>query len=364
MGGEALNHPLTPLPVRLELEDGGENDGKEEELDEETEMKERKEEEEKMQEEEEEEDMLAEEEEMREEGYIRLLPDGEYFNRKFRVIGKRLIVRLIDRPEEEDNPVAFASVMGDLTRILRDTMSPDDYVQLVFVSPDLQNPFFVPLVRMSLERFANILSSNAHVDVGHEDFLIRVYQCQVPRGAGKSNEELRKAFGISTEKLLRRKRSLFSVPLSGDPHCLILAMQLAVAFMDKKHKHMFRSEKKVSHYKHKASELRFDLNLPVEGPLSLDHLRVLAKVPPFSHHPIYVYERQGAQQIFRANVEIDAEPISLFLHDNHYSVITSVTGFFFPLERVCFVKNATSSSQGKDCTSAVKNIGSFARGIA
>ena len=248
-------------------------------------------------------------------------------------------MRLIDRPEEEDNLVAFASVMGDLTRILNDTMSPDDYVQLVFISPDLQNPFFVPLVRMSLfdprvalEQFANILSSNAHVDVGNDDFVIRVYQCQIPRGAGKTNEELRKAIGISTEKLLRRKRSLLSVPLSADPHCLILVMQLTMAHMDRKHKKMFHSDKKMRHLKQKASELRFELNLPVEGSLSFDHLRVLVKIPPFSHHPIYVYERQQilkAQQIFRANVEVDAKPISLFLHDNHYSVITSVTGFFF-----------------------------------
>ena len=119
---------------------------------------------------------------------------------------------------------------------------------MVFNSSDLYNPFFIPVTRFELfdirvtsEQFANILSSNAVVDVGRGDFSIRVYHTRIPRGGVKkdSDSPLLDGFGILTDRWLARKKSVVTVPREYHPYCLVAAMQLALFKQTKSKKKHF-----------------------------------------------------------------------------------------------------------------------------
>ena len=269
--------------------------------------------------------------------FLRLNPAGDFYNKKFNTRGKKYVVKVVDRPEGDDRLVSFHTILLELVDILNESVLPTDYVQLVFTSSDLTNPFFVPVVRFDLfdvrvavEQFANILSSNAFVDVGRGDFTIKVYHTRVPLGGGKtSSSSLQNSFGIATEDWLRRKKSILTIPQEWDPHCLIFAVHLALAHQQKKHRNFFPCRAKGKKLKMRwAVDFRSDCNLPTTGELPITALKKIAKHPLFRNHPFYVYERQVVRQIFRCNEKASDSPIHLLHFENHFSVITSLPGIF------------------------------------
>ena len=89
-----------------------------------------------------------------------------------------------------------------------------DYVQLRFMSSDLNNRFILPVVRRSMyhshvasEMFGRILPSNTEVVVERGDFTVDVYHTRIPRGGGHVRE-----YRKTVDKLLKQKSSVIQVP--------------------------------------------------------------------------------------------------------------------------------------------------------
>lgn len=69
-----------------------------------------------------------------------------FYNTRFRINGYLYRVSVVDRPLEEDCNLAFVAIMVELETILHRTIPADDYIQLIFTSTDLNNPFILPIV--------------------------------------------------------------------------------------------------------------------------------------------------------------------------------------------------------------------------
>ena len=103
-----------------------------------------------------------------------------FHNDRFNVTDRVYFVGVDHRPQVQDRYPAFMQVMRDLENTMLQQIQPDDYVQLIFKSDDL-NDFVLPIVRMDMfdareagEQFAAVLTSNTEVDVGRGDFRIAI----------------------------------------------------------------------------------------------------------------------------------------------------------------------------------------------
>ena len=141
---------------------------------------------------------------VRETSYLSLTANRTFYNRRFKISGFVFFVGIHTRPFVEDRGAAFTEVLLELTRAFTTDFLPDDYVQLIFKSGDLDRDFVLPLVkvrnfdrRVAEEQFAGILTSNTEVDVGRGDFRIAVYHTRVltvAEGSQQSTERLWNSF--------------------------------------------------------------------------------------------------------------------------------------------------------------------------
>lgn len=103
--------------------------------------------------------------------YLSLTANRTFYNRRFNISGFVFFVGIHTRPSVEDWGAAFTKVLQELASAFAMDFLPDDYVQLIFKSGDLDNNFILPLVkvrnfdrRIAEEQFAPILTSNTEVD--------------------------------------------------------------------------------------------------------------------------------------------------------------------------------------------------------
>ena len=255
-----------------------------------------------------------------------------FFNNKFNLTGKMYTVKIDNRPEVEERLDAFDAVMRDLEIAMLSEIHEEDYVQLRFMSSNLNSPFIAPVVKMSMfdsrvasEMFARILPSNTEVDVGRGDFTIDVYHTRIPRGGGYTRD-----YGKTIDKLLKLKKSVISVPQRLSPHCLVIAMKTAVLAMESKHKNFLQVSRKRQLYKLQsyAKKVRKDCGLPLTGELKVTDVAKLVEHGDFCDHPVTVFSRKNDYSpIYSANRDASGEPISLVWSENHFDCLRSVPAF-------------------------------------
>lgn len=142
-----------------------------------------------------------------------------FHNDRFNITVRVYFVGVDDRPQVQDRHLAFMQVMRDLENTMLQQIQPDDYVQLIFKSNDLNNDFVLPIVRMNVfdarvagEQFAAILTSNTEVDVGRGDFRIAVYHTRIPGGGARARE-----WGKTLGKWFKSKKSIIRVSSHFNP---------------------------------------------------------------------------------------------------------------------------------------------------
>lgn len=122
-------------------------------------------------------------------------------------------------------------LMRDLHDIIRKNMDDNDYVELVFHHPELEDPMVMPVIRASLfdpdvavDRFESIMTSKTGLDIQDGGLTIWMYHIEPPRGGGR----LLDTFGMTTEKVVKLKRGFITIPRDSDPYCLPVAMCVGV----------------------------------------------------------------------------------------------------------------------------------------
>ena len=252
-----------------------------------------------------------------------------FHNDRFNVTGRVYFVGVDHRPKVQDRYPAFMQVMRDLENTMLQQIQPDDYVQLIFKSDDLNNDFVLPIVRMDMfdarvagEQFAAILTSNTKVDVGRGDFRIAVYHTRVPGGGARARE-----WGKILDKWFKSKKSIIRVSSHFNPHCLAVALKVGVLVAENKHKNYLetRSKRNIFRVLNDAKKIREDCGLPTDGELKVSHIKKLIEHVDFCEHPVTVFSRKNDfSVIYHANDLAPGRPIYLVHENGHFDALTSV----------------------------------------
>ena len=214
----------------------------------------------------------------------------------------------------------FQRILDETTR----GVPPNDQVRFVLHSQQLEQPIsfpFLPRHRLTTERvlaeFQRVIQSNQEfrlndtVDVN----VIHVVMPQGGRGSKRSE--------INLEKHLAKKRSIVRIQNSDDL-CLARALVVAKAKIDNDPQYKYIADHRKPMQTRFAEELHQKSGVPL-GPCGLDEVKRFQTY--LSEYQINVVSKEYMNSIIYTGPEQEKR-IYLYMHNNHYDVITKMPGFF------------------------------------
>ncbi len=160
----------------------------------------------------------------------------------------------------------------------------------------------------------------------HQDFrlnesvIVDIVHVEMPRGSGK-----RKRDNIDLESYLESKRSVVRIR-NKDDLCLARALVVAIANVDKDKRYKLLTNPRRPAQENAARELHQKAGVPL-GPCGISEVKQFQKYLP--EYEINIVSMDHGDSIIYPEQPSDAETkrIYLYLHNNHYDVITTMPGF-------------------------------------
>ena len=268
-----------------------------------------------------------------------LLPEKDFYeketvtkhmSKKFRMTATDHTIRFnnvlseLDLIESYERTQAiFEHLLNDVTR----DMNGKDQVRFVLRSEQLDTPIslpFMPVEQLTTER---IFSQIERVIQSNRDFRLNdtvtvdIIHVEAPQGSGRS-----KRTTLNIREYLHKKGSVITIK-NNDNLCLARALVVAVAKIEKDPKYMYLIDSRRPAQQMKAMELHRVANVPF-GPCSLPEVDLFQKY--LTNYEINVVSGNHNDSIIyppKPSDNNNVTPIYLYLHDNHYDVITSMPGF-------------------------------------
>ena len=268
-----------------------------------------------------------------------LLPEKDFYeketvtkhmSKKFRMTATDHTIRFnnvlseLDLIESYERTQAiFEHLLNDVTR----DMNGKDQVRFVLRSEQLDTPIslpFMPAEQLTTER---IFSQIERVIQSNRDFRLNdtvtvdIIHVEAPQGSGRS-----KRTTLNIREYLHKKGSVITIK-NNDNLCLARALVVAVAKIEKDPKYMYLIDSRRPAQQMKAMELHRVANVPF-GPCGLPEVDLFQKY--LTNYEINVVSGNHNDSIIyppKPSDNNNVTPIYLYLHDNHYDVITSMPGF-------------------------------------
>jgi hypothetical protein len=207
-------------------------------------------------------------------------------------------------------------------RVTRDIPS-HDQVRFVLHSPQLEYPIslpFMPRQRLTTERvlaeFERVIQSNQEFRL-NDTVNIDIIHVEMPHGGrGTKRSE------VNLEKHLMDKRSIVRIQ-NKDDLCLARALVVAEAKIDNDSQYKSIVDHRRPLQTRLARELHQNSGVPL-GPCGLDEVKQFQTY--MSEYQINIVSKEHQKTFLYSGPEQEKN-IYLFLHDNHYDVITSMPGF-------------------------------------
>ncbi len=160
----------------------------------------------------------------------------------------------------------------------------------------------------------------------HQDFrldesvIVDIVHVEMPQGSGK-----RKRDNIDLESYLESKRSVVRIR-NKDDLCLARALVVAIANVDKDKRYKHLVDHRRPAQEKAARKLHQKAAVPL-GPCGISEVKQFQKYLP--EYKINIVSMDHGNSIIYPECPIDAETkrIYLYLHNNHYDVITTMPGF-------------------------------------
>ena len=209
-----------------------------------------------------------------------------------------------------------------LDRVTHDIPS-HDQVRFVLHSPQLEYPIslpFMPRQRLTTKRvlaeFERVIQSNHEFHL-NDTVNVDLIHVEMPYG-GKGT----KRSEINLEKHLERKRSIVRVQ-NKDELCLARALIIAKAKIDNDSRDRLIRDHRRPLQARLAQELHQKADVPL-GPCGMDEVKRFQTY--LTEYQINIVSKDHQNSILYSGPEQEKR-IYLFLHDNHYDVITSIPAF-------------------------------------
>ena len=266
--------------------------------------------------------------------------------------------------------IRFNNTMGDVEikdvherlhdvfqHILDDTVGgipSHDQMRLIIRSTQLEYPIvfpFMPQQRLTTERILSaverVVQSNQHFRLNNT-VDVNVIHVSMPSG-GKG----RKRTAVNLEKHLERKKSVIRIQ-NKDNLCMARALVVAKARID----HDSR-DRQIRNYQRPlqtqlAQELHTNADVPL-GPCGIEEAKQFQVY--LTEYQINIVSKEYNNKIIYSGPEKDKK-IYLYMHNNHYDVITKMPGFFARAYYCHECKKAYDHLENHLCPNTCKCCGS------
>ena len=276
-----------------------------------------------------------------------------------------------------DHTIRFTNVVSDLDLIesyertqkifeqllnnVTEGMDERDQVRFVLRSAQLDTPIsipFMPVIQLTPER---VFSQIERVIQSNRDFRLNdtvtvdIIHVEAPQGSGKSR---RKRDILDIREYLRKKRTIITI-WNNDNLCLARALVTAIAKIQNapNYRNLIRSDNRIQ--EKEAKKLHIAANVPL-GPCGMPEVKMFQKY--LTKYEINIVSGNHDNSIIfppEPSTNNNVTPIYLYLHDNHYDVITSMPGF---LSKVYFCRKCRrtySNNHAHLCPGRCGSCGSY-----
>ena len=200
----------------------------------------------------------------------------------------------------------------------------NDQVRFVLQSPQLEKPISLPFLSASRLTTERILAQIERVVQSNHEFRlndsvnVNVIHVEMPQGGtGTKRSE------INLEKHLTKKGSVIRIQ-NEDEICLARALVVSIAKIENDSQYKVI----VNHRRPQQSQLAYELHekagVPL-GPCGIDEVKQFQAY--LIDYQINIVSKEHQNAIIFSGPDKEKK-IYLFLHDNHYDVITSMPAFF------------------------------------
>ena len=253
--------------------------------------------------------------------------------------------------------VEITSLHGRLHEIFQQILDetiggipPQDQVRFVLHSNQLEYPINFPFMapgRLTTERilaeFERVIQSNKEFRL-NDTVEINVIHVSMPTG-GKGT----KCSEVNLEKHLKKKKSIISIRNEDE---LFMARALVVAKAkfdnDPQDRHIRMSNRPLQ--TRLAQELHQNAGVPF-GPCGIDQAKLFQAY--LTEYQISIVSKEYGNKVIHAGPEKDKK-IYLYMHNNHYDVITKMLGFFAGVYYCHTCKKAYEHQEQHRCPNACK----------
>ena len=256
----------------------------------------------------------------------------KYYSKKFRMSATDHKVRFNNVLADFDLLESHESTQKIFHYLLEDVtegMNPNDQVRFILRSDQLDTPIslpFLPVERLTTERvfsqIERVIQSNQEFRL-NDTVTIDINHVATPEGRGKSK---RKRTTLNIREHLREKKSIISIN-NTDDFCLARALAVSIARIenDPQYVQIRKSNRPVQ--LDRALDLHQAANVPL-GPCGMNEVKLFQNY--LTNYQIIVVSGDHNNSIIYPPKPpgTDEKPIiSLYLHDNHFDVITTLPGF-------------------------------------
>ena len=270
--------------------------------------------------------------------YYQLESRRKYHPKKFGMTATDHRVRFNNVLADRDLLESYESTLKIFHHLLEEVkegMAPNDQVRFILRSEQLETPISLPFMeveRLTAERvyseLERVIQSNQEFRL-NDTVTIDINHVKTPQGSGRKK---RTTYDIND--YLKQKNSIIRIN-NTDDLCLARALVVARARIEKDPRYNQIRQSNKSVQRERAFDLHEAANVPL-GPCGLNEVALFQQylinyqiiVVSGDHDNSIIYPPQSSGT--------DERPtISLYLHDNHFDVITTLPGFlcrsYFPV---------------------------------
>ena len=266
------------------------------------------------------------------EDYYHIESVKKYYSKKFGMTATDHKVRFNDVLADFDLLESHQSTQKIFHHLLEDVtwdMNPNDQVRFILRSDQLDTPIsipFLPVERLTTERvfsqIERVIQSNQEFRL-NDTVTIDINHVKAPEGSGKSKF---KRTTLNIREHLKEKRSIICIN-NKDDFCLARALAVSIARIENDPKYDQIKQPNRHIQLDRALDLHVAANVPL-GPCGMNEVKLFQNY--LTNYQIIVVSGAHSNSIIYPPQPpgTDEKPIiSLYFHDNHFDVITTLPGF-------------------------------------
>ena len=286
----------------------------------------------------------------------------KYHSKKFGMTATDHMVRFNNVLADRDLLESYESTLKIFHHLLEEVkegMAPNDQVRFILRSEQLETPISLPFMTVEQLTAERVYSELERVIQSNEEFrlndtvTIDINHVKTPQGSGR-----KKRTTYDIDDYLKQKSSVVRIK-NKDDLCLARALVVARARVEKdpRYKHICKSDRPLQ--REKAFDLHEAANVPL-GPCGLNEVALFQQY--LTNYQIMVVSGDHNNSIIyppKPTGTDEKSTLILYLHDNHFDVITTLPGFLTKAYFCFRCHKAYSNTTDHLCTAMCRSCRGF-----